>query len=73
MKFFRSTNGSEMLLNGVALNALDPATFSIVVPDTVSYASALFPLAAVPEPAPAALLLVGLAAIGGLVLRRSAR
>jgi hypothetical protein len=66
-----SYTAGEALISGESINTLVPGTtFSISVPNGVSYSSALFPLAAVPEPGTAVLLLCGLLAGGGVVLRR---
>jgi hypothetical protein len=62
-------SASEELL-GEQIDTLDPSTFSISVPAGVSFSSALFPLAAVPEPGTAVLLLCGLLAGSSVVLRR---
>ena len=77
--------GVELLAYGNAYgnpgiaDLLDPPTFSILVPDGVTYASASGQFAnvfqpsvnAVPEPAPCALLLLGLVAMGFSLRRRS--
>jgi len=79
--------GIELLAYGNAYgnpgiaDLLDPPTFSILVPDGITYASAsgqfanVFPpsVNAVPEPAPYALLLLGLVAMGVSPSRRSRR
>ena len=61
---------------GSTLDLLDPPTFSITVPQGVSYTSAsgvFGNVGVVPEPAPALLLLLGLAGMGWRLQRQRGR